>query len=768
MRNLYILIFVLINICSVKGQQIITLSTGDTIHGVYSQSPSQDIEYISNSILVTYNFEKATIMEDPLYEGNYMWKYVGFGVNDIPSEPAIPYRLDSFTIPDGCSATIELVDSQFVNLPFSLSPARPPLTDSGDEIYDFNNVPSIAAFQGYYPSSVARLDGIDVYRGNRIANVLIAPLQYNYQTGVVRAYTQICYKISFYKEDNIIGNNVVLPQVESNDLYLTNVTLNAFHQIDRGAQASLSLPQKTYLILSTSKFIDSVEKFAEWKKLLGFDVQTILSDTWTPESIKSTVMNFYNNNNNLYYLLIVGDMEDVPSQSSSGEHITDFYYACLDGEDDTTPDLLYGRIPVKTNTEANIVVDKIINYEKNPTDNSIFYMTGLHCAEFQDNSPKDNYEDRRFTLTSEEVRSSLLDEGYNVIRVYKTQTNVNPLFWNKYTYSNGASIPDEIKRPGFEWLGNATDINTAINNGVFYILHRDHGSTTGWGTPSYGIYNINLLNNGNRLPVVFSINCLTGKFNINSDCFCEKFLKKENGGCVAIYGATQESYSGYNDVLTEGMFDAIWPSDKLRPVFSHASNNTGGITPTPTFELGQILNQGKARLTEVYGVSRSLYTKELFHCFGDPSMKIYTATPTPFTNVDITRNNDSILIDLNGDTATIVLQDLVTNETMCAMGTSATMPTNHSSNITVCVSSHNRIPFISEGTPYIVYIQNENVVGPADYNAEIIKAGTHVTTSKPVGPVIFESGDIRLQAKKIIFEGSTIVNKGTKLEIRNK
>ena len=783
MKKISLFIVLLMNVCIATGQQIITLATGDTVHGVFSQTPTRSIEYVDNGILVTYSFEKATIMEDPLYEGRYMWKYRGFGLNDVPALPAIPFRMDAFMIPRGCSVTVELVDSQFVDLPYLLSPARPPLIESDDEDYSTSNVPNINAYQGFFPSSVAGINNIEVYRGDSIAEVFVAPLKYNYQAHLIRAYTQITYKVSFSKDNDTRGNYGIAPNVEVEDVYLSNNTLNAHLQINRDSRSTPAPPSKSYLILSTPKFANSVNKLVDWKKLLGYNVQTIFNNSWTPSTIKSTVRNVYNNRNNLYCLLIVGDMEDVPSEtkvrpvyapnSTDTLFITDLYYACVDGDDDTTPDLLYGRIPVKTNAEANVVIDKIIAYERNPACDSSFYSTGLHCAFFQDEKAFFNYEDIRFTLTSEDVRNCMIDNGYNVIRVYKAEDDVLPKFWNYGTYANGEAIPEVLKRPGFAWSGNSTDINNAINNGSFYVLHRDHGSEYGWVNPSYQISNIDTLYNANKLPVVFSINCKTGRFDQINDCFCEAFLKKENGGCVAIYGATNKSYSGYNDILTLGMFDAVWPSDYLRPSFADAHYLTGGITPTPTYEIGQILNQGKARLSEIYNmytydVQYTTYTKEIFHCFGDPSMRIYTALPTPFENADIHRGVDSVYVNLNGDTATIVFQDLSTGEILCATGTSATLLTNLSTNIRVCISSHNRIPYICDVEPYMVYIQNENVLGPASYNAQKINVGSHVTNTKPQGPVVFNSGNIKLKSKNILIEGTTTVKKGAKLEIINK
>ena len=534
-------------------------------------------------------------------------------------------------------------------------------------------------------------------------------------------------------------------------------------------KVNTSSDQKGYLILSTPKFESAVNKFVEWKKLLGYDVHLIMKDSWTSELVKTEIKSVYDNNN-LYYLLIVGDNKEVPAQRSYtgyADHVTDFYYSCMDGDEDLTPDLLCGRIPVSSVSQANIVVDKIINYEKYPVPDTSFYSRGLNCAYFED-ANHDSYEDRRFTQTSEEICNYVIGKGIDVKRVYTTPSKVTPLYWNKDKYSFGEEIPSELKKPDFSWTGDSNDINLAINEGVFYVLHRDHGGTTCWGHPSYSTNNISTLSNGKKLPVVFSLNCLTGQFDRN--CFCGSFLEKENGGCVAIYGATRESYSGYNDALAEGMFDAIWPNPGLRPKFPNV-NGTDGTTPTPTYELGQILNQGKARLAETYGKKSSTdtkYTMELFHCFGDPNMMIYTAVPTAFSNVAVSRKNGIVDVNFNGNSATIAFYDLITGKVTCMKGTSASYTTSNVSNISVCISAHNKIPYISEGRQPLVTIQNETITGPIDYEGDMIKVGASVTTSKANGPVIFKSGMINLNGGNIIIESGTTINKDTNFKMSNK
>ena len=750
-------------------QHTITLSDGLKKEGAYSQLPTRNVQITADGYIVTYTFEKTNVINDPLYEGRIMWNIAGFGVEDTPRKPALLYRLDSFTVPDGYDIDVKVIDSTYVDLKYSLSPARPPLTDSGNNIYTRENVPEIKAYKGFLPCSIASENNVSSYRGKKISNILVSPIQYDYERNVIRAYKVISYRVYFKKAETISKRKSINANIINKaDSFLYNTTLNEPVQNSAIIDRKQANNKKGYLLLSASKFKVPVEKFAQWKRLLGFDVHTVLSDSWTANSVKEEVKRQYASNNNLYYLLIVGDNDDVPGQASSRNysHVTDFYYSCLDGNDDQVPDLMFGRLPVSTETEAEIVVDKIINYERNPPCDDSFYKTGVNCAYFQDcDGGKDGYADRRFAQTSEEIRNALVAEGINVKRIYKTENDVTPMYWNNTIYSFGEPIPDELKKPNFPWTGNAANINEAINNGAFYVLHRDHGGVTGWGDPAYYINDIRTLDNENKLPVVFSMNCLTGKF--DEDCFCEEFLKRPNGGCVAIIGATEKSYSGYNDALTEGMFDAVWPSSKLHPRFPGV-NGTAATTPAPTYELGQILNQGMARLAETYGARSSyntIYTKELFHCFGDPSMKMYTDVPTAFTDVSINRGDNSVSVNLGNVTATIAFYDMLSGDVVYTTGTTATYSTEHPANVSVCVSSHNKIPYINEGE---IDIQNENVIGPASYSGSIIKIGSSVTKTKANGPVIFKSSNINLDAKEIIIDSDTTIDRDAEINISNK
>lgn len=765
--RIFVFVFsIILPFCHVVAQDVIVLKRSAVSHEELSEIPCKNIEQIENGYVVTYTFDKATVIADQLYNGCVMWKYAGFGTDDTPTLPALPYRNDCFAVPNGYSAQVELLDSSWVDLNYSLSPARPPLTDSGNEVYTKKNVPEISAYGGYFPHSVIASDKSQMYRGNEIVNIKVSPVKYNVEDNIVRAFTSLKYLVRFVENaDNASAGIADAGAAISNDIFLSNTTLNA----ESGTACSDSSANKGYLILSTPKFSEAVERFSKWKTLLGYDVKAVIRTNWTEETIKKTVEDIYHENSDLYYLLIIGDHEDVPSQDSPTgffPHVTDFYYSCMDGDSDATPDLLCGRLPVLSLDEANVVIDKIIKYEKSPVSDSLFYKRGVNCAYFQDNKCS-GYEERRFTLTSEEIRAALVREGYDVERVYAANENVSPKYWNNTYFSYGEQIPLELQKPNFAWNGNAKDINEAVNEGALFVFHRDHGDVGAWGSPYYTAEHISSLTNGDKTPVVFSINCLTGKFISNS--FCESFLKKGNGGCVAIFGASETNYSGHNDVLAEGMFDAIWPSELLRPNFPEVSGQ-GGKTPIPTYELGQILNQGKARMAEMYGNGvYTTYTKEIFHCFGDPSMKIYTEQPKPFRNVTLSENDDNISISLNGERATITFVDLLTGESESLYAETASFKTAHKENISVCVSGHNRIPYLVEGiTPSTVYIQNETLSGTKSFSADTIRIGSSVTQFKEEGLVTFEKGDCKLEAGKIVIRSETKINTDANLKIYNK
>ena len=783
---------------AVAQKRTVSHETGAFVGESSAERPERRVSVSPDGVTVTYEFKHAVVLSDPDVADHYLWRISGFGHSVVPGEPDVPVRWDSFALPEGCASfTVSVLESACVDVPLRLSPARAPQPEGKESPAV---VPDIAPYEGWFPREVVETGEVRVYRGRSVAEVGVYPVRYDWKNGVVRACSKIVYRVTFGE-----GGLRSAPEgrIAPDDSFLDNTTLNgnvgaAGYEMFRSAGDTGSAG-KDYLILSTPEFEEAVRRLADWKRTLGFGVHTRLRGDWTPERIKSAVKEVYRSAPSLYYLLIVGDHDDVPAEDMARtivnnkgyafdyRYVTDYYYGCVDGEGDVLADLYRGRLPVSTAMEAVTVVDKIIRYERNPVRDAAFYDMGLHCAYFEDcfpdgtDGPGDGIEDKRFTLTSEEVRNYMLSKGKTVNRVYfaydynysETDNYPPPTFWNKGEFAWGDSIPVELQRPYFAWDGDSADIVRYIDEGAFYVLYRGHGTDSTWVQPHFTGDNILSLANGDRLPVVFSINCETGSFQ-EDDCFAEVFLRKKGGGAVAVYAATEKSWPGYNDAMVIGMFDAIWPDpgvDSKLYNFLHMTTSPSRLWETT--RLGEILDQGLRRMEETWGAYRGhIYTqfsKEIFHCFGDPGMRIYTDTPTEFEKFSVTRDSLGVRVDLGSEAGDIAFYDERTEEIRFYTGRSAEY-SGDARYVRVCVSGQNKVPAIDFPVyPDVLYIQNETVQGPKYYKADTIKVGSHVTDEKAKGEAVFDKGEVTLTGReKVILDRGTTVKRGTTFKIQIK
>lgn len=689
-------------------------------------APQRTVQRTDDGITVAYTFAGNAPSACNDGDGGCVWRIEGFGLRDAPGGYATPFRVDAFAVPEGCTAVVETVDSAFVDYDCRLAPARR-IPEKGTAAEGVVKEGGQNASQGgFYPRkvAVAAWRG-SVYRGREICNVVVNPVQYDAAANKARAYSKITYKVRFVPKAGaraMAGAPATKPVILPADNMLGNITMNgasakAGDMAVKATGVAAGDDTRDYLIISVDKYAEAVDRFAEWKELLGFRVHKVLKGSWNSDAVKAEVEKAYAENPALYYLLIVGDHDDVPGQymehhADDGDfsvHYTDLYYGCMDGECDETPDIYRGRLSVSSSEEAATVVDKIIGYEKRPPTDAGFYERGVNCADYldNDNGVADDYEDRRYVQTAEEIRAYMLGQGKDVERVYSTNYEITPKYWNRNYFSFGEPIPEDMLKPAFAWDGNEGDIRRAINSGVFYVLHRDHGLVDCWENPYFSVKHVDMLQNGDLLPVVFCVNCDNGAF--QADCLAERFLRKQGGGAVAVIAASDISYSGYNDALACGLFDAIWPEPGLRPKFPGV-NSLGGETPAPTYELGQILDQAQVRVSETFGspdpsVSSNekndsfcrIVTKEIYHCFGDPSMQICTEMPAPFSGVSVTRGNGCVTVANGGETARITFVNRRTGEVVSHIAPSAVYTTADFEDVDVCVSGHNRIPYIDAG-----------------------------------------------------------------------
>lgn len=495
----------------------------------------------------------------------------------------------------------------------------------------------------FYPEKLAFAGEPKTIRGCNVSSVTLFPVLHNPAKGELRAVSDMQVRVTFPGGSGaFIDPRVRSPYFEN---LFQNLVIN---------YSSLEAPQSTlgmsetgcdFLIITHPDFQVWAESLAYWKNLSG--IPTWVRNTTQTGSTTESILSFLEDAYATWapppsFLLLIGDAEFIPVFYQSIHPYdklktgTDLYYAALDGRD-YFPDLFHGRISVDSLSEAGRVIGKILQYERFPISTpSTFYDNALAAGLFQDDD-LNGYEDRFFVNISETLRDFLVtQQGKSVERSYVKTAESIPC-----CYYYGDPIPPELV-----WTGSRTQINNAINNGVFLLTHRDHGGFLGWGGPSYAIGDINLLTNGSKLPVVLSVNCETGHFDNETDdpdnntsstiaCFCECFIRKANAGAVGIFGHTRVSWSGLNDEMAKGFYDAIWPD------FDPSYPGSGSTQPiySPMYRMGAMLNFGKFWMYDKYYLTggegypwavdqRSTeVTFEMGTWFGDPTMQIWTELP---------------------------------------------------------------------------------------------------------------------------------------------
>jgi len=610
-----------------------------------------------NEIIISYEMQDLMQMQVTTEQGIFTRLEIpGSGFLGELGKPQLPCINNLYAVPT-TEVSLEIVEANIAESRNvgKVYPAQKPQIDCDTgENAEFIIDESFYDLDINYPNNLAEIILDGKIRDIPFIRIGFYPVQYNPSEEIVTIYNKITIKITF--EETLLPMESdfkhspfwsYYENVFTNwDEFLENTEIISSHSGGKLEESGCE-----YLIITHPTFATLAQELEEWKNKRG--IITKIVDTTETGDVAEDIMQYIQNAYDTWdpapsYVLLVGDAEYVPTNYlyihpyNETYTASDMWYATVSGSD-YYPDIFIGRLPVDTTEQANIIVQKIIDYEKTPPTDSQFYSTGAVAAYFQDiqdppNSYKDGYEDRRFVKTSEEIRDFLLTQGYDVERIYCTKPDVNPTNYNDGYYANGEPLPPELLRPGFAWDGDHNDITNAINQGSIIVNHRDHGGIHVWGDPYYNISHINSLSNGNLLPIVFSINCQTGWFD-DEECFSEAFIRKNNGGAVGIVGASRVSYSGLNDFLCRGFYDAIWPDFDL---------DIGGTLPL--YNMGQVLNYGKSYMADTWSNPGAYerVTFEMFHWFGDPTMEIWTDIPQ-----NLVVDHPSEIDDSNAVTVTV-------------------------------------------------------------------------------------------------------------------
>jgi len=459
-------------------------------------------------------------------------------------KPQIPYIRLLIAVPDSCEFNITAYESDHILFEDYLLYPVPRVVFEEDtfgcvyskEVYTYDT--SFYEKDTLYPDKFYEVISDGHWRGQRVLEVFLYPVQCNPQQKLVYFYDGLVLRIEY--TGTVVENENGLGPFED----IGREVLLNYPGVDRELP-SRDPPAVHYYtdLLNTDNVADyiivthedilgidadslKIHEFGEWRvRHNGFDVGIVkmvnIYDGFLPpgtadsaKALRDFLVYAYDNWNapsvtdeHFAYCLFIGDWDYVPTRLYLDPYnwlaADERYFRDLvPGSND---DIMLGRWPVRPVTHDLLTIaNKTINYEQSP-ETGDWRRRGLLIAGENSILHTDTYVDSSKPYFS--------DIGYDTLTVRRSEL------------ASGEAYRDSI--------------TMYLNHGEILSVYYGHGNKAEWSEYSYT--NLLDLENGSRLPVVLSMACLTGSFQWAGDqkCFGEHFIFKAGGGCIAFYGATR-------------------------------------------------------------------------------------------------------------------------------------------------------------------------------------------------------------------------------------
>jgi len=540
---------------------------------VASESSTIEVIYSVPTFALIDQQINGETMKNIMLPGNFLFNDEG--------APNLPATGRYVAIPQGSTPSIRIINQRtevIHNVDILPAPIIPWETDDRP-LQHIKNM-DIYGKDAFYPASPVIISEVTQIRGTHVVILSVTPFQYNPVTKDLIVYHDLQIAIDCEGGSGVYGNDRLRSQYWDGLMSDVMLNYNALPKLDYATRMNEYLqnfPENDeceYIIITPTgpdylSWADSISRFRNEQGILTkvFTVDEVGGNTTT--AIEGFINNAYNSwSVPPVACLLLGDFgtngaTNVISPIYNNYCASDNIYADVDN--DMMPDVIFARMTANNDAQLTTFVTKMLDYERNPVTDTFYYNHPITALGWQTT--------RWFQICSEVVggffkhvkgrdpkRINAIYQG-NPSTTWSTATNTTTIL--NYFGPNGLGyIPAQPSALGGWSGGNSTMITNAINDGAFFIQHRDHGNTTLWGEPAYNNNNINQLSN-DKLTHVFSINCLTGKYNWGGECFAEKFHRHtkngSNAGSLSIIAASETSYSFVNDTYVWGMIDNMWP-----------------------------------------------------------------------------------------------------------------------------------------------------------------------------------------------------------------
>jgi len=550
--------------------------------------------------------------------------------------PSLPRASFSLLIPQGAEVIdVEVisVDKEVISGEYDIYPTQHPQPFIKGKVFPFVEPDKNIYTQATpYPEKIIESSHTGSMSGYRLASLLIYPIQYIPKDKQLIFYSRIKFRVT-YKENVRSLNTKTEKQKMIFEERVKKLVLNpediGMSEPSVGLSGSLALLSDTveYVIVTTSSLKEPFQELADWKTKKGIPARVVTLDSiyanYSGVDNAEKVRNFIIDANSSWgtiWVLLGGQcdyewgQEIVPRRnvwyvtSGGGNYNdedtipSDLYFSDLDGnwnadgdgvfgestdDVDFYSDVFVGRAPVRTLAQAEIFVNKVLTYEKNPPSGyqKKILLPAAYLWPFI-------YDER----TSQEAISNIVPSDWQVTKMYERDGNLIH-----------STFVDSV-RAGFGFahlIGHGNEYGVYTYYADAYINSDD----------------MDALGNGDLLGIHNSIACMSGGLDLvpDGDCFAEHYLTPSTGGSFSImnsrYGWGQPPNMGPSEHIDTCFYHEIFRENYLyhdHIGVAHAFSKDGYV-PQVTWS--------------------SLWPWCIYelNLFGDPEMPLWTDTPAKLT-----------------------------------------------------------------------------------------------------------------------------------------
>ena len=338
--------------------------------------------------------------------------------------------------------------------------------------------------------------------------------------------------------------------------------ISDFHKDNDGLNVVIVTPEQIYNEFSSgSQDIVAIRDF----------VRMLYEKALTANDLPKYLLIFgdgsYDNKNR-----VVGNTNFVPTYQSPesmevvGSLVSDDYYGLLDPAEGTwngteLVDIAIGRLPIKTQDEANNVLNKILNYN-----------TTSSMKEWRNNFVFiGDDEDNKLHMRDANRLATMVDTGYK-------DFNVNKIFCDAFTQE---STPGGTRYPEVNKA-----INAAVESGSLVINYTGHGGEVGWAYERIlTVQDVNSWNNtsASGYPLFVTATCEFSRFDDPARTTAGELVLLNPGGGIGLLTTVRLVYSYPNFILNQTFYDEVFtPVNGELPtigeLFMSIKNNPSNIS----------------------------------------------------------------------------------------------------------------------------------------------------------------------------------------------